>query len=78
MLYTILIGALAGFLAGKMMKGGGYGFLMNVVLGILGGAVGNWLFNVLGFHLLEGIVGDLLTGVIGAAIVLSIAGYLKK
>ncbi len=78
MLYTILIGALAGFLAGKMMKGGGYGFLMNVVLGILGGAVGNWLFNILGFHLLEGIVGDLLTGVIGAAIVLSIAGYLKK
>jgi uncharacterized membrane protein YeaQ/YmgE (transglycosylase-associated protein family) len=78
MLYKILIGALAGFLAGKMMKGGGYGFLMNVVLGILGGAVGNWLFNILGFHLLEGIVGDLLTGVIGAAIVLSIAGYLKK
>uniref|UniRef100_UPI0040488F04 GlsB/YeaQ/YmgE family stress response membrane protein n=1 Tax=Polaribacter sp. TaxID=1920175 RepID=UPI0040488F04 len=78
MLYTILIVALAGFLAGKMMKGGGYGFLMNVVLGILGGAVGNWLFNILGFHLLEGIVGDLLTGVIGAAIVLSIAGYLKK
>ncbi|GGG96656.1 transglycosylase [Polaribacter pacificus] len=78
MLYTILIGALAGFLAGKMMRGGGYGFLMNVVLGILGSAVGSWLFNLLGFHALDGILGDLLTGVIGAAIVLTVAGYLKK
>jgi uncharacterized membrane protein YeaQ/YmgE (transglycosylase-associated protein family) len=40
MLYAILIGALAGFLAGKLMKGGGFGFLMNMILGIVGGAVG--------------------------------------
>ena len=44
MLYTILIGALAGWLAGKIMKGGGFGALKNILLGIVGGFVGGWLF----------------------------------
>ncbi|WP_417953743.1 GlsB/YeaQ/YmgE family stress response membrane protein [Flagellimonas spongiicola] len=43
-LYAILIGAAAGWLAGKIMKGGGFGALINIILGIVGGAVGNWLF----------------------------------
>ena len=47
-LYALLIGALAGWLAGKIMKGGGYGTLLNIILGIIGGAVGNWLFGTLG------------------------------
>lgn len=78
MLYAILIGALAGFLAGKLMKGGGFGFLMNMVLGIIGGAVGGWLFGVLEISIADGIVGDLITGVIGAAVVLLVAGLFKK
>ena len=79
MLYTILIGALAGFLAGKMMKGGGFGFLINMILGVVGGVVGAWLFGVLGISIMNGsIVGDLIEGVIGAAVVLFIAGLIKK
>ena len=77
-LYSIIIGAVAGWLAGKLMKGGGFGILINIILGIVGGFVGNWLFNKLGVSLMDGIVGDLLTGVIGAAVVLFIAGLFKK
>ena len=48
MLYGILIGAIAGFLAGKLMKGGGFGILINIILGIIGGFVGSWLFGLAG------------------------------
>jgi uncharacterized membrane protein YeaQ/YmgE (transglycosylase-associated protein family) len=77
-LYSIIIGAVAGWLAGKLMKGGGFGILVNIILGIVGGVVGNWLFNTLGVSLMGGWPGDLLTGVIGAAVVLFIAGLFKK
>lgn len=77
-LYALLIGALAGWLAGKIMKGGGFGALLNIILGIVGGAVGNWLFGALGIHVSSGILGDLITGVIGAVAILFIAGLFKK
>jgi uncharacterized membrane protein YeaQ/YmgE (transglycosylase-associated protein family) len=77
-LYSIIIGAVAGWIAGKLMKGGGFGILANIVLGVVGGLVGNWLFNTLGVSLMPGTGGDLLTGVIGAAALLFIAGLLKK
>ncbi|BFP41040.1 GlsB/YeaQ/YmgE family stress response membrane protein [Flavobacteriaceae bacterium GF1] len=78
LLYALLIGGFAGWLAGKIMKGGGFGVLINIILGIVGGAVGNWLFNTLGVHIGSGIVGDLITGVIGALVVLFVAGLFKK
>ncbi len=77
-IYAIIIGAIAGWLAGKIMKGGGFGALVNIILGIVGGAVGNWLFNTLGIHIAGGMVGDIITGVIGAIVVLLIAGLFKK
>ena len=47
----IVVGLIAGWLAGKVMKGGGYGVLVDIVLGILGGILGGWLFGMLGhFH----------------------------
>ncbi|NLP57032.1 GlsB/YeaQ/YmgE family stress response membrane protein [Lutibacter sp. B1] len=78
MLYSIVIGGIAGWLAGKIMKGGGYGILMNIVLGIIGGLVGGWLFGTLGIYIVEGTIGDLIEGVIGAIVILFIAGLLKK
>ena len=44
----IVTGLIAGWLAGKVMKGEGYGVLMDIILGILGGVVGGWLFGVIG------------------------------
>ena len=47
LLFWIIVGLIAGWLAGKVMKGGGYGIVMDIVLGILGGVVGGWLFGML-------------------------------
>lgn len=78
MIYSILIGALAGFLAGKLMRDGGFGFLKNMILGIIGGIVGSWIFGTLGVSLSDGVIGDLIEGVIGAAVILAIASAIKK
>lgn len=78
LLYALLIGAAAGFIAGKLMKGGGFGVLINIILGIVGGIVGNWLFRMAGISIGSGIISDLVTGVIGAVVVLFIAGLIKK
>lgn len=78
MLYSILIGGVAGWLAGNLMKGGGYGILKNIILGIIGGLVGAWLFGALGVSFIDGWPGDLLEGVIGAVVIMAIAGAIKK
>ena len=68
----IAIGCLAGFLAGKIMRGGGSGFILNSVLGIVGGAVGGWLLSFLNITW-GGLLGQIGTAVIGAVVVLAIA-----
>ena len=73
----ILIGALAGWLAGKIMRGGGFGFLVNCLLGIVGGIVGGWVLGLLGISW-GGTLGQIATSVIGAALVLWIASLFKK
>lgn len=80
LLYSLLIGAIAGWLAGKIMKGGGFGFLINIVLGVIGGVVGGWLFRTLNisFGLGSVVLNDILTGLVGAIVVLFVAGLLKK
>ena len=77
-IYTVLISALAGWLAGKIMKGGGFGALINIVLGIVGGAVGSLLFTILDIRIGPGPIGYLITGVIGAIAILFVAGLFKK
>ncbi len=78
LLYSLLIGAIAGWLAGKLMKGGGFGLLLNIIIGVIGGFVGNWLFAKLNISLSNGIIGDILTGAVGASVILFIAGLVKK
>ena len=78
LLYSLLIGAIAGWLAGKVMKGGGFGLLLNIVIGIVGGIVGNWLFATLNISFMEGVIGDILTGAIGASAILFVASLFKK
>lgn len=80
LLYSLLIGAVAGWLAGKIMKGGGFGLLLNIIIGVIGGLVGGWLFRTLGINLGLGsvVLNDLVTGLAGAVVVLFVAGLLKK
>ena len=76
-LLSIVIGCLAGFIAGKLMRGGGFGILFNLLLGIIGGVVGGWLFEQLGVSW-GGLLGQLGTAVVGAVVVLFIASLFRK
>jgi len=76
-IFSLLLGCLAGFCAGKLMKGGGFGIIMNIVLGLLGGAVGGWLLPLLGVEW-GGLLGQLGTAIIGAVIILWVASFFKK
>ncbi len=64
-LWYILIGVLSGFVAGKLMRGGGFGLIVNLIVGIIGGVLGGWLFGLLGISTV-GIIGSLITSVVGA------------
>jgi uncharacterized membrane protein YeaQ/YmgE (transglycosylase-associated protein family) len=78
---AIIIGGIAGWLAGKVMRGGGFGVLINVIIGIVGGVIGNLLISFLPFlSFLKdwGAIGSILIGFIGAAIILAIAGLFKR
>lgn len=77
-IYFIIIGAIAGWLAGKIMKGGGFGLIMNMVLGIIGGVVGGWLFGLFGLSTDGGLIGSLVTSVAGAVVILYIGRLIKK
>ena len=74
---TILIGALAGFLAGKIMKGAGFGFWVNLVFCIVCGCIGGNVLSWLGIHW-AGLIGQIVTAVIGAVILLWIVSLIKK
>lgn len=76
-IWFLIIGAVAGFLAGKIMKGGGFGLWMNLVIGIVGAVIGGFLFGLLDIHM-EGIIGSLITATIGAVVLLWIAGLVKS
>jgi hypothetical protein len=72
----LIIGGLAGFIAGNIMKGGGYGLLSDVLLGIVGGWVGGWLFGLLGVSA-SGRWGSFLTALVGACVLIAIARAIK-
>lgn len=77
-LYFIIVGGIAGWLAGQIMKGGGYGLITNIILGIIGGVVGGWLLGVAGVSVGGGLLGAIITSAIGAMAVIFIAGLFKK
>ncbi len=77
-LYFIIIGGVAGWLAGRIMQGGGFGVLINIVLGIIGGVVGGWVFGLLGLSTGDGLVGSLITALVGAVLLLYVARLIKK
>lgn len=78
MLYSIIVGLIAGWLAGQVMKGGGYGILMDIVLGLLGGLLGGWLFGALGIGTGSGLIGSIVVAFIGAVVLVAISRMLKR
>lgn len=77
-IWVILIGIAAGFLAGSIMKGGGFGWIINLLLGLAGALIGGWLLGVLGIDLGEGIIGSLVAATIGAVVLIFVVSLFKK
>lgn len=73
----LLIGALAGWIAGELMRGDGFGLLGNMLLGIIGSFLGGYLFGLLGFDT-YGLIGSLITATVGAALLLWIASLFSS
>ena len=71
------IGAIAGWLAGVVMKGGGFGLVGDIVVGIVGAVVGGWLFGVFGITA-GGLVGAIITAFVGACVLLFVIRLIKK
>ena len=77
-LITILLGALAGWLASKIFKGYGNGLLIDIIVGILGGFIGGNVLGWLGINWGTTILGQIVTAVIGAVILLWVVSLFKK
>lgn len=77
LLIILAIGAVAGWLAGVIMKGGGYGLLGDIVIGIIGAFVGGFLFGLLGISA-GGLIGQIITATAGAVVLIFVLRLLKK
>jgi uncharacterized membrane protein YeaQ/YmgE (transglycosylase-associated protein family) len=75
---SLIIGGVAGWLAGLIMKGGGFGIIVDVIVGIVGGVVGGWLFGTLGISFGGGILGTLITAVIGAVVLIFVIRLFRR
>ncbi len=73
----LAIGALAGWLAGNIMKGKGFGIIGNIVVGIVGALIGGYLFNFFGIAA-GGLIGALITATVGAIVLLFIVSLVKR
>jgi uncharacterized membrane protein YeaQ/YmgE (transglycosylase-associated protein family) len=73
-----IVGAVAGWLAGLVVRGFGFGLVGNIIVGILGAFIGGWLFGAIGFSFFPGIINTIITAFIGAVILLLIIRVIKR
>jgi len=74
----LIIGAIAGWLAGVLVKGGGFGLFVDIIVGIVGAFIGGWLAGLLGIHIGAGMISSIITAIIGAVILLFIIRLFKR
>lgn len=74
----LVIGAVAGWLAGVLVKGGGFGLVVDIIVGIVGAFVGGWLSGLLGISFGGGMIGSIITAVIGAVVLLFLLRLIKR
>ncbi|AKZ63895.1 membrane protein [Herbaspirillum hiltneri N3] len=74
----LIIGAVAGWLAGVLVKGGGFGLLVDILVGIVGAFIGGWLAGLLGIGIGGGIAASIVTATIGAVVLLLILRLVRR
>ncbi|HUJ13859.1 MAG TPA: GlsB/YeaQ/YmgE family stress response membrane protein [Thermoanaerobaculia bacterium] len=77
LIWFLLIGLIAGWLAGKVMRGGGYGLIGDMIVGVIGAFIGGWLFSLLGIGA-GGTIGAIITAFVGAVILIAILRALRR
>lgn len=77
-IWFILIGLAAGWLAGQLMKGGGFGVVGDIVVGVIGAFLGGFLFRTFGVSAGGGLIGSLIVATIGAVVLLFVLRLVKK
>jgi uncharacterized membrane protein YeaQ/YmgE (transglycosylase-associated protein family) len=77
-LIFLLVGAIAGWLAGLIVRGAGFGLIGDIVIGIVGAFIAGWLFPRLGIHLIAGLVGEIVDATIGAVILLLVIRLVRR
>ena len=78
MLWTIIIGAICGYIASRILGGDGFGIIGNIVIGVLGGVIGNYLSSALKLGLGSGWIGDIVSGVLGSIVFLVVLEFFKQ
>jgi uncharacterized membrane protein YeaQ/YmgE (transglycosylase-associated protein family) len=73
----LALGAVAGWLAGNLMKGGGFGLLGNITVGVIGAVIGGFMFTLAGITA-SGLLGSIISATAGAALLLFLIGVIKK
>lgn len=77
-IWFILIGLIAGWLAGLLMKGGGFGLIGDIVIGIIGALIGGYVFGVMGISIGGGLLGSIVVATIGAVIFIFLLRLIKR
>jgi uncharacterized membrane protein YeaQ/YmgE (transglycosylase-associated protein family) len=78
LLVFLIVGAIAGWLAGQLVKGYGFGLLGNIVVGIVGALIAGWLFPAAGITLGTGIISTIIYATIGAVILLVLLRLIRR
>ncbi len=77
LVWFLLVGLIAGWLAGKLTKGSGFGVLGDIVLGVVGALVGGFLFRLVGFAA-TGTIASIIVATVGAMILIALANAIKR
>ena len=76
--WFIIVGLIAGWLAGVIIKGGGYGVVGDIIVGIVGALIGGWLFSTMGVSTGGGLLGAIVVALVGAIILIFLLRLIKR
>lgn len=78
LIFWLIIGGIAGWLAGRLMRGAGFGMIGDIILGVVGGLIGGWCAGALGIHIGGGIIASLITATAGAVLLIFVVRLIRR